>query len=204
MHPGASTGKRRGTIRNHFAVACNNPQQGGFVAASPAAEAGSYGFHTRPTQTQPLPSTEHSGSVAFHAALPRLLCMATPRAAASTVSLSAALDIVLVLVFVAFGRLSHDEGITLSGTLGTAWPFLVGLALGWLVTRAWRAPLGIVRPGVLLWASAVVVGMLLRVVSSQGIALPFVIVATLTLGLFLVGWRALAAGFRRIRPRRVE
>jgi hypothetical protein len=46
--------------------------------------------------------------------------------------------------------------------------------------------------------------MLLRVVSAQGVALAFVIVATVTLALFLVGWRALAAGFRRIRPRRAE
>ena len=119
-------------------------------------------------------------------------------------ALSAALDVVLVLVFVAIGRQSHDEGITLSGTLGTAWPFLAALVLGWLATRAWRNPLGIVRPGVLLWASTVVIGMLLRVVSGQGVALAFVIVAAVTLALFLVGWRALAAGFRRIRPRRAE
>lgn len=35
----------------------------------------------------------------------------------------------------------------------------------------------------------VAVGMLLRAVSGQGTALPFVIVATLTLGVFLVGSR---------------
>jgi hypothetical protein len=204
MHPGASARKCRGTIRNHLAIAHNNPQQGGFVAALPAAETGSYGFHTRPTQAEPLSTPEHSSGVAFHAALPRLLCMTASRASVSTVALSAALDVVLVLVFVAFGRLSHDEGITLSGTLGTAWPFLAALVLGWLATRTWRNPLGIVRPGVVLWACTVVIGMLLRVVSGQGVALAFVIVAAVTLALFLVGWRALGTGFRRIRPRRAE
>ncbi len=204
MHPGASTGKRCGTIHNHLAVPCDDPQQGGSDVALAAAETGSYGFHTRPTQVQPLSARKHSGTAMFHAALPRLLCMTAPRASVSTATLSAALDVVLVLVFVAFGRQSHDEGITLAGTLGTAWPFLVGLVIGWLIMRAWRAPLGIALPGVVLWASTLVLGMLLRVISGAGIALPFIIVAAVTLALFLIGWRALAAGFRRIRPRRAE
>lgn len=45
-------------------------------------------------------------------------------------------DIVLVLAFSAFGRRSHDEGLDLTGVLTTAWPFLAGLALGWIVNDA--------------------------------------------------------------------
>lgn len=126
--------------------------------------------------------------------------MTAPRTSVSTAALSAALDIVLVFVFVAIGRQSHDEGITLFGTLETSWPFLAGLAVGWLITRAWRQPLGVLNPGVILWVCAVVIGMLLRLASAQGAAFAFVIVATVTLAVFLIGWRALAAGFRRIRP----
>ncbi|MEO7124246.1 MAG: DUF3054 domain-containing protein [Lacisediminihabitans sp.] len=130
--------------------------------------------------------------------------MTAPRASASTVALSAALDVVLVLVFVTIGRQSHDEGITLMGTLVTAWPFLVALAIGWLISRAWRRPLGILSPGVIIWAWTIIFAMGLRIASGQGVALAFVIVATVTLALFLVGWRALAAGFRRIRPRQAD
>ncbi|NEM91630.1 DUF3054 domain-containing protein [Galbitalea soli] len=113
-----------------------------------------------------------------------------------------AIDVVLVLVFVLIGRSSHHEAITLPGTLVTLWPFLVGLVAGHLVMRAWRSPLRVWPTGVGIWVATVVVGMLLRVVSGQGIQLGFVIVATIVLGVFLVGWRALAipiAGRRRRR-----
>lgn len=121
----------------------------------------------------------------------------------ASVTISAAVDVVLVLIFVLVGRSSHDEGFTLLGALNTAWPFLAGLAAGWLVLRAWRSPRAIVWTGIGLWAGTVIVGMLLRTVSGQGIALSFVIVATLVLGVFLLGWRGIAALIaRRRRPRR--
>ena len=56
------------------------------------------------------------------------------------IALAAVLDTVLVVAFAALGRASHDSDL-LGGLWQTAWPFLVGLALGWLVTLAWRAPL---------------------------------------------------------------
>jgi hypothetical protein len=46
-----------------------------------------------------------------------------------------------------------------------------------------------------------VLGLLLRAVSGQGTALPFIIVATLTLALFLLGWRSVLALVRRARAR---
>ncbi|ALJ19425.1 DUF3054 domain-containing protein [Microbacterium sp. No. 7] len=108
------------------------------------------------------------------------------------------LDVVLVVAFAAAGRASHDEDV-LAGLAHTSWPFLAALAVGWLVLRAWRAPAAPVRTGVGLWIVTVAGGMLLRVVSDQGTALPFVIVATLTLGALLVGWRLLAALVTRRR-----
>jgi hypothetical protein len=118
------------------------------------------------------------------------------------VAIAGVLDLVLVLVFVLIGRGSHDEGFSVPGSLQTAWPFVAGLVLGWLVTRAWRNPLGIRAPGVVVWLVTVALGMLLRAVSGQGIALSFVIVATVVLGLFLLGWRAIAipVGRRLVRP----
>jgi hypothetical protein len=44
-------------------------------------------------------------------------------------------DVAFVLLFATIGRLSHDEGATLGGVLGVAWPFVVALLAGWLVAH---------------------------------------------------------------------
>lgn len=106
-------------------------------------------------------------------------------------------DVVLVVVFVVIGRHNHDEAAGLAGLVSTAWPFLVGLAVGWLAARAWRRPGGLVPEGIIVWLATVLVGMLLRSVSGQGTALSFVLVATAVLGAFLLGWRA---AWRAARP----
>ncbi|HEY5224795.1 MAG TPA: DUF3054 domain-containing protein [Microbacteriaceae bacterium] len=126
---------------------------------------------------------------------------------ASVVWLAAAIDVVAVLVFVATGRSSHAEALSVAGLAETAWPFLGGALVGWLLaglfTRgAWHSALALVRTGVVIWLSTVAIGMLLRVVSGQGTALAFIIVATVVLGILLVGWRALAILIRRLRGRR--
>lgn len=116
------------------------------------------------------------------------------------IALALGLDVVLVIAFAAIGRASHDSDVW-AGLWQTAWPFLAGLALGWLVTLAWRAPLAPVRTGLGVWAVTVVGGMLLRAVSGQGTALPFIIVASVTLLIALVGWRVIATVVRRARRR---
>jgi hypothetical protein len=108
------------------------------------------------------------------------------------VRLAAVLDCCCVLAFVIIGRASHEHGEGLAGIASTAWPFLAGLAGGWLAARAWRRPAALVPAGVGAWLGAAAGGMVLRVVSGQGIAAAFVVVALLFLGLFLLGWRALA------------
>jgi len=113
------------------------------------------------------------------------------------VLLSVVLDAVFVILFTVIGRVSHGEGLGFGGVAQTAWPFLVGTLLGWLVTAAWRRPLAIVRSGIPIWVLTVAVGMVLRVVSSQGIAVSFVIVAAVFVGVFLLGWRALVAPIAR-------
>ena len=115
-------------------------------------------------------------------------------------SLGIALDVVLVLGFVIIGRASHHDGGGLAGLASTAWPFLAGLAAGEIATRAWRRPAA-VGVGVGVWLSTVAVGMVLRVVAGQGTAAAFIAVALAFLGLFLLGWRVLAANARRIGSR---
>ena len=111
------------------------------------------------------------------------------------------LDAALVLAFATIGRLSHDE--TLAGLGVTYWPFLVALIIGWLLMRAWRHPASIVWTGLGVWIGAVAGGLLLRLASGQGVALSFAIVTTIVLGVFLLGWRAIAALVRRASRKRM-
>lgn len=107
------------------------------------------------------------------------------------------LDVCCVLVFVIIGRASHTKGEALGGIASTAWPFLCGLAIGWVSAQAWRRPLTLRPAGIAVWLSTVVFAMLLRVLSGQGIAVAFVGVALAFLGLFLLGWRLLARALAR-------
>lgn len=116
--------------------------------------------------------------------------------------LAACADTLLIVVFAAIGRDAHQRGDVITGVLSTAWPFLAGAALSWLALRLWRSPLDLWPAGVGVWLGAVTVGMLLRAVTGQTVVLPFVIVALLSLGLLLLGYRLLAAGARRLRSRR--
>ncbi|MEO8517706.1 MAG: DUF3054 domain-containing protein [Dermatophilaceae bacterium] len=101
-----------------------------------------------------------------------------------------ALDTALIVLFAAIGRRNHVETGAWVDVLGTAWPFLAGMAVGWLLSLALfrRAPLG-VREGVPVWLSAVALGMALRAMTHEGTAVAFVVVATLFLGASLLGWR---------------
>ncbi|TFB96886.1 DUF3054 domain-containing protein [Cryobacterium sp. HLT2-28] len=123
--------------------------------------------------------------------------MSAERAVPASVIVPASLDAVLVLVFALVGRASHGEGLL--GVLTTWWPFLGGLAIGWLVVRAWRSPRRIVWTGIGVWLCTVAGGMLLRLASGQGVQPSFIIVATIVLGLFLLGWRAIALLAARLR-----
>jgi DUF3054 family protein len=103
-----------------------------------------------------------------------------------------AVDVVGVLVFCAVGRRSHDEGLDVTGIAVTAWPFLTGTVVGWLVSRGWRRPTAVAPTGVVVWLSTVVIGMLLRKATSAGVAASFVVVATTVTALLLLGWRVAA------------
>ncbi len=107
-------------------------------------------------------------------------------------TIALAFDVASVAAFVVIGRRSHDDGLTVAGVARTAAPFLLALAIGWVLARGWRAPVAI-RTGVVVWVTTVVAGLALRRVAfSDGTAVAFVIVTAVTLGLLLFGWRAVA------------
>lgn len=110
----------------------------------------------------------------------------------NTVLAAAAADAVAVIVFCAIGRRSHAEGVTLHGVAETAWPFLTGTVIGWLAARGWQRPTAIKPTGIVIWVCTVAIGMLLRKATSAGTAVSFVVVASLTTAILLLGWRAAA------------
>lgn len=107
------------------------------------------------------------------------------------------LDAVLVVAFAALGRRSHDEGLSLTGVVHTAWPFVVGLLVGWGVAGSAGRDGRSVRGGLVIWPVTVIVGLLVRRLLGDGTAGPFVLVATGVLGALLVGWRLVAAAVAR-------
>ena len=113
---------------------------------------------------------------------------------------AAVLDACCVLLFAVIGRASHSKGETLAGVASTLWPFLAGLAAGWLAARAWRRPTAILPSGGGAWLGTVAVGMLLRVLAGQGTAFTFILVALAFLGLFLLGWRLVGRWAARFLP----
>lgn len=114
-------------------------------------------------------------------------------------------DAVLVLVFAMIGRASHGESA--AGFLLTAWPFIVALLVGHVVAallparprRPWSLAWGAV-----VWLVTVVGGLLLRIAGGDTAQIAFIIVTTLVLGVFLVGWRAVAALLRKRAGRRTD
>ena len=125
---------------------------------------------------------------------------ATGSSSSRAVVLAGVVDLVLVIAFAAIGRASPDEdALAIAGLWTTAWPFLAGLAIGWTIALAWRAPIAPVRTGLPVWAVTVVGGMILRAASGQGVQVAFVIVAAIVLLVFLVGWRLIARLVGRLR-----
>lgn len=106
--------------------------------------------------------------------------------------LAFAADVLCVLVFVVIGKTDHETGTAVAAVAGTAWPFLGGLVLGWVVTRAWRTPVRIWPSGVFVWAVTVAGGMVLRLLSGEGAPTSFVVVTASFLAVTMLGWRAIA------------
>ena len=112
-------------------------------------------------------------------------------------ALAALADVVGVLVFCTVGRRSHAEGLTAAGVAGTAWPVLVGTAVGWLLIRGWRRPTAVVPTGLVVWVCTVAMGMLLRKATSAGVVVSFVVVASAATAVVLLGWRVAVAALTR-------
>lgn len=99
-------------------------------------------------------------------------------------------DLASIVAFAALGRRNHAEGVSIGGVAETAWPFLSGAVVGWLLSRGWRRPTALVPTGITVWVCTVTVGMVLRKATSEGTAMTFVAVTTVFTASLLLGWRA--------------
>jgi hypothetical protein len=104
-----------------------------------------------------------------------------------------AVDLLAVLVFVVIGRSVHDHGVDPVGVVSTAWPFAIGVLVGWLVVVALGRSGSSILGGAIVLVCTVGVGMPLRSIAGQGVVVAFVVVALGFLGLFMLGGRAGAA-----------
>ncbi len=109
------------------------------------------------------------------------------------------MDGLAVLSFVLIGRSAHGKDLSIIGTLNTLWPFASALAVVWLMalrpgrlsTKPSSTKPSSTKPSSAAWMAlvTVTVGMVLRVVSGQGTAFAFVLVAVGYLGSAMVGVR---------------
>ena len=76
-------------------------------------------------------------------------------------------DLLLVMVFATIGRASHSEGLTPSGILSTAWPFLTACLVAWAVMLIRkRDHLGL-GAGIFTWLITWAGGLVFRVSSGD-------------------------------------
>jgi hypothetical protein len=89
------------------------------------------------------------------------------------------IDVVAVVVFVVIGQRNHDGSSDVYGIINLAAPFLIALLTSWVVLRTWHGPFN--RASfVATWVITVAGGLF-----DRGIAMAFIIVAVITLGLLL-------------------
>lgn len=114
-------------------------------------------------------------------------------------------DLLVAVLFVAIGLVQHGTALTSQNLVLVGWPFALGVLLGHLAIRAWRAPFRIWPHGVFVWAITVATAMALRTVFAAGTEVSFVIVSAAVIAVGMLGWRAAALYATRAErgPRRV-
>lgn len=112
-------------------------------------------------------------------------------------------DALAVFVFVAIGLLQHGLTLNTDSVVSVGWTFAVGMLVGHLAIRSWRAPFALWPQGVFVWAITLVGAMALRTLFSQGTEVSFIVVTAIVLGVLMLGWRAVASFVTRHERREV-
>ena len=98
------------------------------------------------------------------------------------------LDLLCVVVFATVGTINHGTDTGVGGILYVCTPFVMALLAAHVAGLAERART--LTAGMLIWVFTVAVGMVLRNVAfNRGTATSFVVVASVFLGVTMLGWR---------------
>jgi hypothetical protein len=99
-------------------------------------------------------------------------------------------DVVIVVTFATVGMFNHDSNHSFLNLAAIAWPFVAGLAIGW-VAAIWNGLRGLrVWPGGLMIAGVTYgLGMGLRSVSGRGLETGFLIFSACFFVVTMLGWR---------------
>nr|WP_209044257.1 DUF3054 domain-containing protein [Brevibacterium marinum] len=106
-------------------------------------------------------------------------------------------DLILVVLFTIIGHYTHSHNLDPQGLLTTAWPFLAGLVLAWLLSAVWDRPIAPLATGAGVWAITILLGLVIRGATGAGgdpgvVPVSFMIVATSFNLITLLGWRIIA------------
>jgi hypothetical protein len=120
----------------------------------------------------------------------------------SLLGVAPVLDALGLVLFVVLGRRQHHIHAGSDEFWDTLWPFLAGWFAAAVATRLYLSPLSW-RRALPTWLVAVPLAMWLRIaLTHRTFFLSFTIVATIFVGLLLLGWRAGWFAWRRFHARR--
>lgn len=117
---------------------------------------------------------------------------------------SIAMDTLAIAVFALLARIAHQTDempLNFTGWLSTLWPFLVGVALAWVIVTFAGKGAGKSNgegKGAFIWLITVATGLIIWGIRNQ--QLPhwsFVIVASVMSALLMLGWRGIARLIKR-------
>lgn len=108
-------------------------------------------------------------------------------------------DVAAILIFALLARIAHntpDMPLSFLGWLDTSWPFLIGVGLAWALwggnvsnLRSW----GMQSFGFVVWLCSLIAGLGIWTISHGDLPhWSFVLVASITSGIFLFSWRSVA------------
>lgn len=114
------------------------------------------------------------------------------------------MDTLAIAVFALLARIAHQTDempLNFTGWLSTLWPFLVGVALAWVIVTFAGKGAGKSNgegKGAIIWLITVATGLIIWGIRNQ--QLPhwsFVIVASVMSALLMLGWRGIARLIKR-------
>lgn len=113
-------------------------------------------------------------------------------------------DVIAIAVFAFLARMAHQSEsmpLTFTGWLSTLWPFLLGVAVSWILIVACKWDGARPAPaGVTAWLVTAVVGLVIWGLRNGSVPhWSFILVATIMSGVLMLGWRLAArlAGRRK-------